>query len=451
MECEAIILAAGLGKRMRSRLPKVLHSLGGRPMLSWSLEACRLATGRRPYVVVGHEAQAVRQAVGDTAQFIEQPERLGTGHAVLQARQLLRGRSDLVLVVHADMALVRSDTLRRTIESQQDNPGPITLLAALADHSRGFGRVLRDEQGEIVAIVEEAHATAEQLALRELNSSIYCFQADWLWEHIDQLPLSPKGEYYLTDLVGMAGAEGGHVAWIHTDDPDELIGINTREHLAEAEAALRRRINRRWMLAGVSMIDPATTYIGADVCIGPDTVLFPNTHLEGKTTIGESCRLGPNTIVRDSMLGEGCSVEVSVVEEAILENRAEVGPFSHLRRGAHLREGVHVGNFGEIKNSTLGAGTKMGHFSYVGDATIGSGVNIGAGTITCNFGRDGEKRHTEIGDDAFIGSDTMLVAPVSIGRGAVTGAGSVVTKNVPDSSLAVGVPARVIRRLESDG
>jgi bifunctional UDP-N-acetylglucosamine pyrophosphorylase/glucosamine-1-phosphate N-acetyltransferase len=249
----------------------------------------------------------------------------------------------------------------------------------------------------------------------------------------------------------MAARERGHVGGLQIEDPDELIGINTREHLAEAESALRRRINRAWMLDGVSIVDPATTYIGPEVRIGADTTLLPNTHLWGKSVVGSGCTVGPNSVVRDSQVGDGCRITASVIEEAVVEEGCDVGPFSHLRPGAHLMRGVHVGNFGEIKNSTLGAGSKMGHFSYVGDSTIGEGVNIGAGTITCNFGRDGKKHRTEVGDGAFIGSDTMLVAPVKVGKGASTGAGAVVTKDVPDDGLAVGMPARVIRKLTRDG
>jgi bifunctional UDP-N-acetylglucosamine pyrophosphorylase/glucosamine-1-phosphate N-acetyltransferase len=227
----------------------------------------------------------------------------------------------------------------------------------------------------------------------------------------------------------------------------EIIGVNTREHLAQAEEAMRKRTNRHWMLAGVTILDPSATYIGPDVKLATDTIILPNTHLEGKTVVGSSCRLGPNTIIRDSTLGARCHVEASVVEGAVLEEDVEVGPFAHLRSGAKLHRGVHVGNFSEVKNSTLGAGVKMGHFSYIGDATVGEDVNIGAGTITCNF--DGERKHpTEIGNNAFIGSDTMLVAPVRVGRGSRTGAGSVVTRDVPDWAVAVGIPARVIRRLE---
>jgi bifunctional UDP-N-acetylglucosamine pyrophosphorylase/glucosamine-1-phosphate N-acetyltransferase len=335
----------------------------------------------------------------------------------------------------------------RLIEMQEHNPGPITLLVAHSGISRGFGRIMRDAEGRVAGIIEEAHATPEQLEGQELNVGAYCYQSDWLWDHLPELPLSPKGEYYLTDLIGMAIKEGGEVAVATVEDVEEVIGINTREHLAQAETALRRRINRHWMLAGVSILDPASTYIGADVQLGKDTVVLPNTHLWGQTVIGTACRLGPNAIVRDSVIGDRCKVEVSVLEGATLDSDVGVGPFAHLRTGTYLGQGVHIGNFGEVKNSTLGAGVKMGHFSYVGDATIGENANIGAGTVTCNF--DGERKHrTEIGPGAFIGSDTMLVAPVSIGREAHTGAGAVVTKDVPERGVAVGVPARVIRKVK---
>ena len=447
MKIEAVILAAGLGTRMESELPKVLHLLGGRPLIAWTVAACQEATGRKPYIVVGPDAEDIRHALSVEAHFIEQVERLGTGHALLQAADQLHGKSNLVLVVNADLPLLRPESLRSLIEQQQSHPGPFTLQSAISDQSRGFGRVERDRNGAVVGIVEQAHATPEQLALRELNVGAYCYQADWLWDHLPKLPLSPKGEYYLTDLVAMAVAEGKEVSVSMVEDLDEVIGINTREHLAQAEAALRRRINRGWMLAGVSMLDPEATYIGPEVQLGPDTILLPNTHLEGRTIVGVACRLGPNTIIRDSTIGDHCLVEVSVLEGATLEEEVEVGPFAHLRQGAYLGRGVHMGNFGEVKDSKLGPGVKMGHFSYIGDASIGEGVNIGAGTITCNF--DGERKHkTEIGPGAFIGSDTMLVAPVRIGRGARTGAGSVITRDVPDGSVAVGVPARIIRKVK---
>jgi bifunctional UDP-N-acetylglucosamine pyrophosphorylase/glucosamine-1-phosphate N-acetyltransferase len=326
----------------------------------------------------------------------------------------------------------------------------VTLLTLTTDVSRGFGRIIRNGQGRIEQIVEESHATPEQMRVNEFNVGAYVFDATWLWNSLTSLPISPKGEYYLTDLVGMAVSQGRTVSSVALSDVTQGIGINTLEHLAEAEAVLRQRINREWMLQGVRMIDPATTYVGPEVEIGQDTLILPGTHLEGRTTIGAGCRLGPSTSIRSSTLGSDCRVEASVVEGATLEDDVDVGPFSHLRQGAYLCRGVHMGNFGEVKNSRLGPGVKMGHFSYIGDATLAERVNVGAGTITCNFGRNGVKNHTEVGADVFIGSDSMLVAPLRIGKGAATGAGSVVTKDVPENALAVGVPARVIRRLAGD-
>jgi bifunctional UDP-N-acetylglucosamine pyrophosphorylase / glucosamine-1-phosphate N-acetyltransferase len=318
----------------------------------------------------------------------------------------------------------------------------------ISDNPRGFGRIVRDADGSVRAIVEEAQATPEQLALRELNVGVYCFKASWLWDALHRIQISPKGEYYLTDLVGIAVSAGLTVQAIPATDPTEMIGINTRVHLAEAALALQRRINQNWMLAGVTLVDSATTYIEPGVTIGRDTVIWPNTHLQGQTVVGEECVLGPNSILRDTQVGHRCEVFASVLEQAVLEDDVNLGPFVHLRKGAHLAQGVHMGNFGEVKNSYLGPGTKMGHFSYIGDAQIGEGVNIGAGTITCNFTMEGKKNRTEIGARAFIGSDTMLVAPVKVGEGAATGSGAVVTKDVPPHTLVVGVPARAIRKLE---
>lgn len=447
MKATAVILAAGHGTRMKSSIPKVLHELGGKPLIAWSVGACTQALASAPTVIVGPDAAAVREAAGDECTFVVQPERLGTGHAVLQAREVLLDKGGVIVVANADLPFITSDTFRSLAARQEGNPGPATLLVAESDEPRGFGRIKRDAEGRVTEIVEQAHAAPDELAIRELNVGVYAFDAGWLWSHIDDLPLSPKGEYYLTDLVAMAADEGGKIETVPVLDEQEMIGINTRVHLAEAEGVLRQQINRKWMEAGVTMLDPATTYISLDVDIGPDTVIHPNTHLIGEVRIGSGCKLGPNTTIRNSVVGDGCTIDASVVEGAFLEEHVEIGPFGHLREGAHLGRGVHMGNYGEVKNSRLEAGVKLGHFSYIGDAHIGENVNIGAGTITCNY--DGKKKNkTEIGADAFIGSDTMLVAPVRIGKGARTGAGSVVTKDVPDYGLAVGVPARVIRKLE---
>ena len=451
MVCDAVILAAGLGKRMVSTTPKALHRLGGLPLVVWAERACREATDRPPVVVIGPEGSQARAALPDDVRFAEQQTRLGTGHALLQAEGLLSGGGDLVLIVTADMPLLRSETLRQLVGLQRGSSGPLTLATLIAPDPRGFGRVLRDPQGRVVAVVEEAVASDQQLETRELNASLYCIDAAWLWSHLARLTPSVTGEIYLTDLVAQAAKEAGGVASMGVEDPDEVIGINNRQHLAQAEAALRRRINREWMLAGVTLVDPETTYIEASVRLEPDIEILPNTRLQGATSVGRASIIGPNTVVRDSTIGPACRVEQSVVEGAVLEEDVHVGPFAHLRPGARLERGVHMGNFGEVKNSVLGPGVKMGHFSYVGDAEIGRGTNIGAGTITCNYGRDGKKNRTTVGEKVFIGSDTLLVAPVRVGDGAATGAGSVVTREVPPGSLAVGMPARVVRKMNHDG
>jgi bifunctional UDP-N-acetylglucosamine pyrophosphorylase/glucosamine-1-phosphate N-acetyltransferase len=450
MRVTPILLAAGLGTRMKSKTPKVLHPVCGQPMLAFSLAAAQSACTEKPVVVIGHGAEAVSEYVGDAGRCVVQDPQLGTGHAVLQAESLLRGKSDLVLVTYADMPLLRPETLTRLVETQQQNPGPVTMLTVIAPDPRSFGRVVRAPDGSVQAIVEEAVASPEQLSIHELNVGAYCFRGDWLWEALHRIPVSQKGEYFLTDTIELAVKAGLPVQAIVTEDQAEIIGINTRLHLAEAEAAMRKRINAAHMLAGVTLVDPATVYIQAGVKIGRDTVIWPNTYLEGNTKIGEGCRIGPETVVRDSFIGDNCKVFKSVVEDAWVEGDVDMGPFAHLRKGARLCRGVHMGNFGEVKDSTLGPGTKMGHFSYIGDAIIGAEVNIGAGTITCNY--DGVRKNpTEIGEGTFIGSDTMLVAPVKIGKRARTGAGAVVTKNVPDETLVVGVPARPINKRNRSG
>jgi bifunctional UDP-N-acetylglucosamine pyrophosphorylase/glucosamine-1-phosphate N-acetyltransferase len=447
MEIASVILAAGQGTRMKSSLPKVLHPILGRPMAWYGLQATSQVTTSPPVLVVGYGAEQVRQVFGEAAQYVIQEQQLGTGHAVLQAEALLRDRADLVLVTYADMPLLTVDTLHKMAEAQKAHQGAFTMLTVVLDDPHGFGRVVRGPDDSVLEIVEEAQASAEQLAIKELNVGVYCFKAEWLWKALPRIPISRKGEYYLTDMAAIAREDGLAVQALTMDDPLEMIGINTRVHLAEATLLMRQRINHRWMLEGVTMIDPQAVYIEPEVTIGRDTVLWPNTYLRGKTQIGEGCVIGPDAIIEDTQIGDGCTILASVMEKAVLEDDVEIGPFGHLRKGAHLAQGVHMGNFGEVKNSYLGPGTKMGHFSYLGDATIGEDVNIGAGTITCNY--DGERKHpTQIGAGAFIGSDTMLVAPVKIGEGAKTGAGAVVTKDVAPKTLAVGVPARAIRKLD---
>ena len=449
MRVTAVLLAAGQGTRMKSNLPKVLHSVAGKPLIWHALDAISRSTTEKPIVVVGHGADEVTKYLGDSAFTVLQQPQLGTGHAVMQAESLLKGKTDLVVVCYSDMPLMRGETLQKLVETQKNNKGPISMLTVVADDPRGFGRVIRKADGTVESIVEEYVATADQLKVKELNVGGYCFDANWLWDALHRIPKNPKkGEYYLTDTVELATKDGLPVQATLMDDVEETIGINTRVHLSDAEVAMRGRINQQYMLNGVTIIDPASTYIEVGVSIGMDTVIMPNTYLHGKTEIGEGNVIGPNSIIRDSKIGNHCKVLASVLECAELEDYVDMGPFARLRKGAHLGNHVHMGNFGEVKDSHLSDGVKMGHFSYIGNAQIGTNTNIGAGTITCNY--DGEKKHdTEIGEDVFIGSDTMLVAPLKIGKGSRTGAGAVVTKDVAENTLVVGMPARAIKKLES--
>jgi len=448
MKVTAVLLAAGQGTRMKSDLPKVLHPLAGKPMLWYALQATEQASTEKPVVVVGHGAEQVKEFVGKNGTCVLQEPQLGTGHAAMQAEPLLKGTTDYVIVTYADMPLLRGETFEQLVEMQKLNSGPISMLTVIADDPRGFGRIVRKEDGTVAAIVEEIVATPEQKAIKELNVGAYCFSAVWLWDALGRIQKNPKkGEYYLTDTVELAVREGLPVQALVHDDLPETIGINTRVHLAEAGTAMRQRINQDLMLAGVSMVDPASTYIDTGVTIGKDTVVMPNTYIQGDTTIGERCEIGPNAYIRNSRIGNGCQVFMSVMEGARLDDHVDIGPFARLRKGAHLMEQVHMGNFGEVKDSVLHPGVKMGHFSYIGNADIGANTNIGAGTITCNY--DGQKKHpTEIGENVFIGSDTMLVAPLKIGDRSRTGAGAVVTKDVKEDTLVVGMPARAIRKVE---
>jgi bifunctional UDP-N-acetylglucosamine pyrophosphorylase/glucosamine-1-phosphate N-acetyltransferase len=454
-----VVLGAGKGTRMRSTLPKVLHSLAGLPLLahvlnaldtlpsSSSLESMQSSLhSSRPVVVVGYGAEQIEQAFGERCSYALQAEQLGTGHAVLVARDVVEAFDPVpqtVLVCYGDTPFISSDTLARVLAEHLASKATLTLLTAIADTSSDFGRIVRDEEGRAREIVEVKHASKEQKRIQDVNAGVYCFDRAWLWPALSALPRSKSGEYYLTDLVGVAAREGRVVATVQGTF-DETIGINDRVQLAGAEALMRRRILERHMYAGVTILDPATTYIGATVEIGMDTVILPGTMISGRTRIGSNCRIGPGTTIDSSDLGDGCIVRNSALEETVFEEGVHIGPFSHCRPGAHLARNVRMGNFGEVKNSYIGPETDMHHFSYIGDATVGEGVNIGAGTITVNY--DGvRKNHTTIGDGASIGSDTMLVAPVTVGEHATTGAGAVVNRDVSPWSVVVGVPAHLLR------
>jgi len=457
-----VVLAAGKGTRMRSTLPKVLHQLAGLPLMAHVLNTlddiphtasfapllARL-TSAKPLAVVGYGADEVERVFGERCYYTLQEPQLGTGHAVMATRSAIDALvplPEIVLVCYGDTPLISSDVLARLLVEHVERKATVTFLTANTEQPSDFGRVVRDAAGQAREIVEMKRATREQKLIKEVNSGVYCFEREWLWSALETLPKNLVGEYYLTDLVGIASARGRTVATV-TGSFDETVGINDRVQLAEAEQVMRRRILERLMYAGVTIIDPATTYIDAQVEIGADSVILPGTMITGKTRIGSFCRIGPDTTIDNSMLGDGCLVRNSALEGATLEEGVQVGPFSHLRPGAHLARNVRMGNFGEVKNSYIGPNTDMHHFSYVGDATVGEHVNIGAGSITCNY--DGvRKNRTTIGDEASIGSDTMLVAPVTVGEHATTGAGAVVTRDVPPWSIVAGVPARILSMKE---
>ena len=441
-----IVLAAGLGTRLRSQTPKVLHLVAGKPLLSHVLDAVRGA-GARPIVVLSKESEPARAMVGDGAVVAMQDPPQGTGDAVRVALGAIPDSSGDAFIVYGDTPLLRASTLRALAELRVKRGAPLALLSGMVGTSNAYGRVVRDASGDVARVVEVRVATAEEKRLPESNLGAYAVDLAWLRKAVPRLRANETGEIFLTDLVALAASEGARVAAYCTEDPDEGMGVNTRVELAAAEDVVRKRIRERHMLAGVTFHDPDSSLVDADVDIAPDVVVERGSVLEGKTRIGTGTRIGPYTIVRDSTIGENCRVEASMVEGATLEDEVRIGPYSHLRPGAHLEKGVEMGNFGEVKNSRLGKGTKMHHFSYVGDAQVGERVNVSAGVITLNY--DGVRKHrTEIGDDAFIGSDSLLRAPIKVGARSQTGAGSVVTKDVPDDMLAVGVPARIRKKTD---
>jgi len=444
-----VILAAGQGTRMKSRMAKVLHRAGGRSLVEHAIVAALgVAPPERIFVVVGHQAAAVREVVERTgAGTFEQKEQLGTGHAVMCGENLLAGLSGQLIVTVGDCPLIRPETLAALADRQRKTGAAAVVLTADVPDSTGYGRIIRDQNGAVEAIVEHKAATEAQRAVKEINSGIYCFDAAEFWRHVRLIrPDNPANEYYLTDMIGILNNAGLRVAATKIHDAGELLGINDRVQLAEADDILRERKTREVMLAGVTIEQPETVTIDPDVRIGMDTVIGPFARITGNTIIGEDCKVGACSILHDAVLENGAEVfAFSMVSSSKLGENAHVGPYGRLRMGADLGAGAHVGNFVELKNTRFGAGSKSMHLAYLGDSEIGSKVNVGAGTITCNY--DGKKKHaTVIGDGVFVGSNSTLVAPVALEDSSYVGAGSVITEDVPGGSLALGRARQVVKK-----
>jgi bifunctional UDP-N-acetylglucosamine pyrophosphorylase/glucosamine-1-phosphate N-acetyltransferase len=458
---DVLILAAGLGTRMRSRTAKVLHQLGGRPLIAHVCHAAAalMKEGRPVHIVVGHQAEEVKAAVIEElgeggAVFITQNEQRGTGDAVMVARDALGEANSTLLVLSGDVPLVRAETLGALVHQHRTHRGhgaACTLLAVRLEDPTGYGRIIRDDENRFERIVEQKDATPDERLLNEINAGIYCFETRSLFPSLARVqPANAQGEYYLTDVPGILRADGADVSIFAHADAREVSGINTRVELAEFERLLRLRTLRRLMLdSGVTIIDPAHTYISTEAQIGHDTVIYPGAVIEGRTQIGAGCEIRSGTRITNSRIGSGVSVkDHSVIVDSDIADNCSIGPFAHLRMNSRLEEAAAVGNFVEMKKSRLGGKSKAMHLTYLGDATIGDRTNIGAGTVTCNY--DGvNKNPTVIEHDVKIGSDTMLVAPVTVGARSVTGAGSVVTRDVPPDTLVAGVPATVKRDLRS--
>ncbi len=435
-----IILAAGKGSRMKSDLVKVLHSLLGLPILSYTIDlSLNEIKSKKTIVVIGHQADQIKERFKDTRiQFTLQEEQLGTGHAVLQAIPFLQKFNGTVLILCGDVPLVRGETLRSFINHFWENESILSVLTAVVEHPLGYGRILRSREGWLEKIVEEKDASEEERMIREINTGIFCVKAPFLMEGLTEIGQeNAQGEYYLTDLVEIARKRGLRCSAHQVADPVEVMGINTRVDLAIANEVLRQEKVKDLMLSGVTIIDPKTTYVDRMVEIGRDTILYPNCSLQGKTRIGERCIIESNSNISDSIIGNEVTIRSSsVVTESKVEEGASIGPLAHLRPLSEVKTGARIGNFVEVKKSVIGKGTKASHLAYIGDSILGKEVNIGAGTITCNY--DGfEKHQTIIGDRVFVGSNVELVAPVKVGNNSSIGAGTTVTKDVPEGALAI--------------
>lgn len=438
------ILAAGKGTRLKSKYPKVLHEIAGKPLLGHVVAAAaQVVPASQIFAIIGHDAERVRQAMQSSGiQFVEQKEQRGTGHAIMQTREALQGFDD-VLVLSGDVPLIRKETIERVLEFHRRQDAAMTILTTVPDDPFGYGRVFRKssndrETDEVEQIVEQKQLTGEQLGRREINSGIYAFKVKPLFANLDRITTdNPHSEYYLTDIAAILGKAGEKVVAIRSEDATEVLGVNTRHELALLDGYLRNKKCHELMSAGVSIFKPETCSIDADVEVGADTVIEPFVQLLGDTRIGDDCRIRSYSVVTNSTLGNNVLLRHgSIVDQSKVADGALLGPYCHLRPGSDIGEAAHIGNFVETKKTKVGKGSKANHLTYLGDAEIGSGVNIGAGTITCNY--DGvNKFGTEIGDNVFVGSDTTLVAPIKIGKGAYIGAASCVTENVPEDALAV--------------
>jgi bifunctional UDP-N-acetylglucosamine pyrophosphorylase/glucosamine-1-phosphate N-acetyltransferase len=438
-DLHVVILAAGKGTRMKSSRPKVLHPVAGKPMVHYVLRAAEGLSPKTTTIVVGHMKETLQQAlaVRGGLRFVTQEPQLGTGHALLQAAPLLEHEHGVLLLLSGDVPLLSSHTLERLLAKHAESGAAATVLTAQVSQPSGYGRIVR-HRGTISRIVEERDASPAERKIKEINSGIFAFSIGPLFSALRRLAAgNAQGEYYLTDLVSILRRQKLRVETAALEDSNEILGINSRSELAEASKIVRQKKNEALMIAGVTIEDPATTYVDEDVVIGADTVLHPNVYLEGNTRIGAACEIHSGVRIVNSVLEDRVIVQnFCVVNESRLASGVSIGPFAHLRPESNLRESVHIGNFVELKKVVIGAGTKAGHLSYLGDAVIGENVNVGAGTITCNY--DGEQKHqTVIEDGAFIGSDTQLVAPVKVGRGAYVGSGTTVREDVPARSLAV--------------